>query len=114
MKILKSDLADKLKNMKNTVLPKTYEGMQGILVKDGQLIATNIELTIVATLEGSPTDAPFIIPQNAIAYIESLPEGEVEIKASKKYITITGGAEIGRVPINIQCEVRGTRRGTVP
>ena len=91
MKIQKTDLADKLKNMKGIVLPKNFEGLQGILVKDGQLIATNLELTVIADLPGTATDETFLIPQTAIAYIESLPDGEIEIKPMKKYITIAGG-----------------------
>ena len=91
MKMQKADLADKLKNMKGIVLPKSFEGLQGVLVKDGQLIATNLELTVIAGLPGAATDETFIIPQTAIAYIESLPGDEVEIKPLKKYITIAGG-----------------------
>ena len=61
MKIQKTDLADKLKNMKGIVLPKSLEGLQGILVKDGQLIATNLELTVIADLPGTATDETFLM-----------------------------------------------------
>lgn len=91
MKIKKSNLTDKLKNIKNIVLPKNG-GIQGVLLQEGQLIATNRDLTIVAKIEPlTPSDESFIIPQSAFAYIENVPSDDIEIKLSGKYITIKSG-----------------------
>lgn len=89
MKIQKTTIAELLKKMKGIVPPKTLDGMQGILIKDNQMIATNLNLTVTATIEET-ADEPFIIPQTAVSYIESLPFGWVEITPKKKYITIKG------------------------
>lgn len=89
MRIQKTTIAELLKKMKGIVPPKTLDGMQGILIKDNQMIATNLNLTVTATIEET-ADEPFIIPQTAVPYIESLPFGWVEIIPKKKYITIKG------------------------
>ena len=89
MKIQKTTIAEMLKKMKGIVPPKTLDGTQGILVKGNQMIATNLNLTVTATIEEAD-DEPFIIPQTAVSFIESLPFGWVEIIPKKKYITIKG------------------------
>lgn len=122
MRILKSVLADKLKHMKNIVLPKNFEGLQGVLVKGGQLIATNLELTIISNITGTAQDETFLIPQNAIPFIESLPETEIEIKPIKKQIAVTGGGtsakfaaldasqfpEINETEVSGKCKINGS------
>lgn len=89
MKIQKADLATKLNKIKG-VVPKrtTMPVLQGILVKEGYLIANNMEMTVKAKIEGIE-DTPFIIPAKAFDLIGSLPDGEVEIAPGKdKSITI--------------------------
>ena len=70
MKIQKTELAQKLNKIKSVVPKKTTQAvLQGILVKDGYLIANNMEMTVKAKIEGT--------------------EGEMEINVtSKDTITI--------------------------
>ena len=54
MKIQKTELATKLNQIKGVVPKKTTMPiLQGILVKEGYLIANNLEMTVKAKLEGS-------------------------------------------------------------
>lgn len=89
MKIQKTELANKLNKIKSVVSKKAQnEVLQGILVKDGYLIASNLELTIKAKIEGIEGES-FIIPERAFELINNLPDGEVEIAVtSKDTITI--------------------------
>lgn len=82
MKMKKSELATKLNKIKG-VVPKrtTMSVLQGILVKDGYLIANNMEMTVKAKLEGSDGEY-FIIPERAFDLINNLPAGEVDISDS--------------------------------
>lgn len=92
MKIEKSEIALKLKNIKNIMPPKNLDVASGILVKDGKLIATNTELTVIANLGEVDTGDPFVIPQKAIPLIESLPQGMIDIKATKTKVTVSGAS----------------------
>lgn len=89
MKLQKADLAQKLNKIKSVVPKKTqYPVLQGILVKDGHLIANNMELTVKAKIEGAEGES-FIIPERAFDLMTNLPDGEIEIKVtSKNRITI--------------------------
>lgn len=82
MKIQKTELAQKINKLKG-VVPKenVMPSLQGILVRDGYLIANNMELTVKAKIEGAEgiESEPFIIPAKAFGLIGSLPDGEVEI-----------------------------------
>ena len=54
MKIQKTELATKLNQIKGVVPKKTTMPiLQGILVKEGYLIANNLEMTVKAKLEGT-------------------------------------------------------------
>ena len=54
MKIQKTELAQKLNKIKSVVPKKTTQAvLQGILVKDGYLIANNMEMTVKAKIEGT-------------------------------------------------------------
>ena len=54
MKIQKTDLAQKLNKIKGVVPKKTtMPVLQGILVRDGYLIANNTEMTVKAKIEGT-------------------------------------------------------------
>ena len=82
MKIQKTDLAQKLNKIKGVVPKKTtMPVLQGILVRDGYLIANNTEMTIKAKIEGTEGES-FIIPERAFDLINNLPDGEMEISAA--------------------------------
>ena len=82
MKIQKTDLAQKLNKIKGVVPKKTtMPVLQGILVRDDYLIASNMEMTVKAKIEGAEGES-FIIPESAFDLINNLPDGEMEISAA--------------------------------
>lgn len=84
MKIQKTELAQKLNKIKGVVPKKTTQAvLQGILVKDGYLIANNMEMTVKAKIEGTEGES-FIIPERAFDLINNLPDGKMEIKVTSK------------------------------
>lgn len=89
MKIQKTELAQKLNKIKGVVPKKTtMPVLQGILVRDGYLIANNMEMTVKAKIEGIEGES-FIIPERAFDLINNLPDGEMEISvAANNIITI--------------------------
>ena len=88
MKIQKAELAQKINKIKGVVPKKTtMPVLQGILVKDGYLIANNMEMSVKAKIEGIE-DESFIIPMKAFDLINNLPNGEVEIIPDGANITI--------------------------
>lgn len=88
MKIQKNELAQKINKIKSVVPKKTPTSvLQGILVKDGYLIASNLEMTVKAKIEGAEGEC-FIIPMKAFDLINNLPNGEVEIISDGSNITI--------------------------
>ena len=85
MKIQKTDLAQKLNKIKGVVPKKTtMPVLQGILVRDGYLIASNMEMTVKAKIEGTEGES-FIIPERAFDLINNLPDGEMEIRCGWQY-----------------------------
>lgn len=91
MKVEKYKLASKI-NMIKGIVPKktTIEALQGILVDNGYLIANNMETAAKVKLEGTEGEQ-FIIPARAFDLINNLPDGQVEITASKQEIVIKTG-----------------------
>ncbi|MCD8208272.1 MAG: DNA polymerase III subunit beta, partial [Bacteroidales bacterium] len=88
MKIQKSELAKKIAMIQNIVPRKTtLNAIQGILVDDGYLIATDTQITMRVKLEALKGER-FIIPLHAFNLISSLPEGEIEITSEDQVITI--------------------------
>lgn len=88
MKIQKNELAQKINKIKSVVPKRTpMSVLQGILVKDGYLIANNLEMTVKAKIEGAEGEC-FIIPMKAFDLISNLPNGEVEIISDGNNITI--------------------------
>lgn len=84
MKVQKENLAQRINKLKNIVPKKTNTPiLQGILVKDGYLIANNEEMTVKAKLEGTENDT-LIIPIKAFDLINNLPNGEVQIISNGK------------------------------
>ena len=87
-------LIDRIKGIvpKNCVFP----ALEGILVRDGILVGTNMELTIQARSDACLGES-FIIPARAFDMIKNLPEGEVEIRAEADYrIRIKAGRATSR------------------
>ena len=92
MKISKIELARKISQLKGIVPKKTtINALQGILVQDGYLIASNTELTVKATLEGIDGDN-FIIPAKAFDLITNLPAGDVSVTCDGDVVTIQMGS----------------------
>lgn len=91
MKVDKNELSKKIGQLKG-IVPKqtTIAALQGILCKEGYLIASNNELTVKAKLEGMEDDS-FIIPAKAFELISSLPGGEVAVTCDKDVVTIQMG-----------------------
>lgn len=89
MKIQKTELAQKLNKIKGVVPKKTTKPvLQGILVRNGYLIANNMEMTVKAKIEGAEGES-FIIPEKAFDLINNLPDGEMELSiVSNNVITI--------------------------
>ncbi len=84
MKIQKDKLAQKINKLKSVVPKKTNTPvLQGILVKDGYLIANNGEMTVKAKLEGTENES-LIIPMRAFDLINNLPDGEIQIVSKGK------------------------------
>lgn len=84
MRIQKTELSKKLNKVKGAVPKKcVLPILQGVLVRDGYLIANNTEMTIKAKLEGSEGES-FIIPDRAFDMINNLPDGEIDISISDK------------------------------
>lgn len=92
MKIQKTELAAKINKIKGVVPKKNIMPvLQGILVKNGSLIASNLELTVRMKLEEAEGEC-FIIPERAFELISNLPEGEVDISVTtNNTITIKTG-----------------------
>ena len=86
MKIQKTVLAQKLNQIKGVVSKSTtMPVLQGILVKDGYLIASNLEMTIRAKIPETKGEC-FIIPEKAFDLINNLPEGIIDISVSSENV----------------------------
>ena len=88
MKIQKTVLAQKLNQIKGVVSKNTtMPVLQGVLVKDGYLIASNLEMTIRAEIPGASEEC-FIIPERAFDLINNLPEGVIDISVSSENVMV--------------------------
>ena len=88
MKIQKTVLAQKLNQIKGVVSKNTTMPiLQGVLVKDGYLIASNLEMTIRAKIP-SANEECFIIPERAFDLINNLPEGMIDISVSSENVMV--------------------------
>lgn len=88
MIIDKSLIAPKLTKLKSIVPTKTQDGIQGVLLKDRTLTATNNEIALKMILNEALPDEEFIIPIKAISLIENLPDGVIEIAQGKDFSII--------------------------
>lgn len=88
MKIQKTVLAQKLNQIKGVVSKSTtMPVLQGVLVKDGYLIASNLEMTIRTKIPGASEEC-FIIPERAFDLINNLPEGIIDISVSSENVMV--------------------------
>lgn len=86
MKVDKLELVKAISRLKSVVQKnEKIKALEGILIKDGYLTASNTELTVQVKLEASEGER-FIIPMKAFDLIKSLPDGEVNIAADEKYM----------------------------
>lgn len=93
MIIQQKELSQKIESIKS-IVPKsgTVPAIQGILLRDGFLTATNHEITIKVRLECAEKES-FIIPQKAFDLIKNLPDGEIEISSDENHaVIITAGS----------------------
>lgn len=89
MRTDRAELSSKIKKLKSVVPAKANRPeMQGILVRDGYLTASNMELTVRARTDGAGGEA-FMIPSKAFDLINNLPDGEVEIMPGRNQDTYT-------------------------
>ena len=93
MKIEKNELSGKIGQLKSIVPSRTtIEALKGVLCADGYLIASDTNLTVKAKLEGIEEETePFIIPVKAFDFINSLPDGELDISIKSGNIVIKTG-----------------------
>ncbi len=84
MKIQKAKLAKKLNQIK-AVVPKktTLSALQGVLVEDGFLIASDLEMTVKSKLECADGER-FLLPIQTFELIQNLPDGEIELSVTGK------------------------------
>ena len=89
MRIQKEILAAKISRLK-AIVPKqtTMAVMQGILISDGWMTATNMELTVKTILDGADPGERMIIPADAFDLIANLPSGVLELTGNKESIRI--------------------------
>ncbi|MBQ9871485.1 MAG: hypothetical protein IJM27_06080 [Eubacterium sp.] len=86
MKIPKIELAAKIGKLKAIVPKKTpMAALQTVLLKDGCLIASDMEMTVQVKLEGisAGLEESFLIPESMFQLISNLPSGDVEITAKE-------------------------------
>ena len=83
MLIQKAELAQYINRLKSIVPKKTsFSVLQGILVRDSFLTASNMELTVKVRIKNDEKEE-FLIPAKAFDLIGSLPDGEVNITLQK-------------------------------
>lgn len=88
MRIEKSTLTQAMNRVKGIIPRKTsIPSLQGLLVKDGKLIANNLEVMATVPL-GIISDESFIIPDNMVGFINSLPNDTVDINVDETSITV--------------------------
>ena len=90
MRIQKEILASKISRLKAIVPKQTPMAvLQGVLVSDGWMTATNMELTVKTKLDNADPNERMIIPADAFDLIANLPSGEMELTGSKELIKIS-------------------------
>lgn len=81
MIIEKQEIVKKISILEKAIPSKaTIESLCGILVKNGTMTASDLNITIQVPVEIG-TDEAFIIPKSALAVIKKIPDGELKITA---------------------------------
>lgn len=91
MKIDKTYLSSKLKQLKDVVPKGAMLGPDGVLVNGNTLTADSPEIAVCAILN-TDSDERFILPVKAIDYINSLPAGDVTITGDDSAVTVKSGS----------------------
>lgn len=91
MKIAKNEIAIKLKQLKNVMPPRNSGIAPGVLLENGTLTATDLNLGLTTSM-GVSSDETFIIPANAIDLIESLPNENIEMGIVGKQFVVKSGS----------------------
>ena len=94
MKISSALLAKKIREIEGVIPSKTtLPVLQSLLVKNGYLIASNTELTVMVKLEGMESNSEtFLLPPKAYSLLKNITMGETEITSNPKYqLTIKNG-----------------------
>lgn len=89
MYINKSEVSKKLKQLKS-IISKKEGTIQGVLYKNGYLIANNLDIAIKTKIE-TEIETEFVIPLDAIELIANLPTERIEIIPGEKNLTIKSG-----------------------
>ena len=91
MRLDKNELTKKISQMKS-ILPKnpSMGALQGILLKDGYVTASNTEVTVKAKLEGVE-GCPGVIPAKMIDFISSLPAGDMVLDFHQDMVVLEMG-----------------------
>ncbi len=90
MVIDKNEISEKLKSLKALTPPKSASvPVSGILFENGKLMTNNFEMAATAEII-SGTDESFVIPGDAIDYINSLPSGSINIYYDEKKVIVEG------------------------
>ena len=98
MVIEKNLMASAIKKVKS-VIPKksTMPALEGALVNDGYLIATNTEIAVQVKLDEGKGEK-FILPSKALDMICNMPEGDIRIECDEKMmVTLQSGKIKNRV-----------------
>lgn len=89
MKIMKYELVLAIDRVRSVVTKNPqFPALEGILVRDRYLTASNAELTVQVNIENE-TGTPFILPMKAFDLIKNLPEGEVELLPNEAGNSVT-------------------------
>lgn len=91
MILQKSELSEKLKFLKSIGNVTLGQDDQGVLLKNGFLIANNLKTSVVVPLKNSDKNEEILIPTRAIDFIANLSDGNVEIKYKNNQINVIQG-----------------------
>ncbi len=87
MNIEKTEISEKLKTLKALTPLKSANPIPGILLENGKLMTNNFEMSATADIECDLFEN-FVIPADAIDYINSLPNGNINIEYDGKKVTV--------------------------
>jgi DNA polymerase-3 subunit beta len=90
LKIEKKDLVRYIKVLRG-MTSKAGNSSGGLLLKDGRLIASAYDISVSAALPAHTAEC-FILPPNALGYIEALCDGPMEITEAAGKVKIKSGA----------------------